>query len=157
MNYEETNNENEFFCFNYDKMFKAVFVGTQKSKKKLLASLIGECIKENINTINFIPIELNAKRKRERYKRLDLLAEADDKKINIELNSSYSKADRIRNINYYFSFCSQYTESGDEYDTESEFIHISLDYGVSSKEPLVKCYTLYDQENKCTLDNRFKY
>ncbi len=150
-------NGTEFFGFNYDKIFKAIFVGTEKHKKDLLCALIGECIKEKIYNIDFIPIELNARRENERYKRLDVLAEADGKKINVELNSSYDEAGRVRNLNYYFSFCSQYTKTGKEYDTKSEFIHISLNYGVSLKEPLVKCFMLYDKENDCILDDRFKY
>ena len=76
----------------------------------MLCALIGECIKEKIYNIDFIPIELNARRENERYKRLDVLAEADGKKINVELNSSYDEAGRVRNLNYYFSFCSQYTK-----------------------------------------------
>ena len=43
------------------------------------------------------------------------------------------------------------------YDTVSEFIHISLNYGVNLNEPLVMCYTFYDKDHEKELDNRFKY
>jgi len=60
-------------------------------------------------------------------------------------------------MNYYFSFCSQYTIAGEKYDIESEFIHISLNYNVRKDTPLIKCYTIYDKSHEEELDPRFKY
>ena len=60
-------------------------------------------------------------------------------------------------MNYYFSFCSQYTIDGEKYDIESEFIHISLNYNVRKDTPLIKCYTIYDKSHDEELDSRFKY
>ena len=149
--------EKTFYGFNYDKMFKAIFVGEDKKKTDLLCELLGECLETKIDRIiKFIPVELNARRKK-RYKRVDLLLEAGKRKINLELNSTYSEADKIRNMNYYFYFCSQYTIAGEKYDIESEFIHISLNYNVRKDTPLIKCYTIYDKSHEEELDPRFKY
>ena len=149
--------EKVFYGFNYDKMFKAIFVGEDKKKTDLLCELLGECLETKVDRIiKFIPVELNARRKK-RYKRVDLLLEAGKRKINLELNSTYSEADKIRNMNYYFSFCSQHTIVGEKYDIESEFIHISLNYNVRKDTPLIKCYTIYDKSHDEELDPRFKY
>ena len=149
--------EKTFYGFNYDKMFKAIFVGEDKKRTDLLCELLSECLETKVDRIiKFIPIELNARRKK-RYKRVDLLLEAGKRKINLELNSTYSEADKIRNMNYYFSFCSQYTIAGEKYDIESEFIHISLNYNVRKDTPLIKCYTIYDKSHDEELDSRFKY
>ena len=149
--------EKTFYGFNYDKMFKAIFVGEDKKKTDLLCELLGECLETKVDRIiKFIPIELNARRKK-RYKRVDLLLEAGKRKINLELNSTYNEEDKIRNMNYYFSFCSQYTIAGEKYDIESEFIHISLNYNVRKDTPLIKCYTIYDKSHDEELDSRFKY
>ena len=149
--------EKTFYGFNYDKMFKAIFVGEDKKRTDLLCELLSECLETKVDRIiKFIPIELNARRKK-RYKRVDLLLEAGKRKINLELNSTYSEADKIRNMNYYFSFCSQYTIAGEKYDIESEFIHISLNYNVKKDTPLIKCYTIYDKSHNEELDPRFKY
>ena len=149
--------EKVFYGFNYDKMFKAIFVGEDKKRTDLLCELLSECLETKVDRIiKFIPIELNARRKK-RYKRVDLLLEAGKRKINLELNSTYSEADKIRNMNYYFSFCSQHTIAGEKYDIESEFIHISLNYNVKKDTPLIKCYTLYDKSHDEELDPRFKY
>ena len=149
--------EKTFYGFNYDKMFKAIFVGEDKKKTDLLCELLSECLETKVDRIiKFIPIELNARRKK-RYKRVDLLLEAGKRKINLELNSTYNEEDKIRNMNYYFSFCSQYTIAGEKYDIESEFIHISLNYNVRKDTPLIKCYTIYDKSHDEELDSRFKY
>ena len=149
--------EKTFYGFNYDKMFKAIFVGEDKKKTDLLCELLGECLETKIDRIiKFIPVELNARRKK-RYKRVDLLLEAGKRKINLELNSTYNEEDKIRNMNYYFSFCSQYTIAGEKYDIESEFIHISFNYNVRKDTPLIKCYTIYDKSHDEELDSRFKY
>ena len=149
--------EKTFYGFNYDKMFKAIFVGEDKKRTDLLCELLSECLETKVDRIiKFIPIELNARRKK-RYKRVDLLLEAGKRKINLELNFTYSEADKIRNMNYYFSFCSQYTIAGEKYDIESEFIHISLNYNVRKDTPLIKCYTIYDKSHEEELDSRFKY
>ena len=138
-------------------MFKAIFVGEDKKKTDLLCELLGECLETKVDRIiKFIPVELNARRKK-RYKRVDLLLEAGKRKINLELNSTYNEEDKIRNMNYYFSFCSQYTIAGEKYDIESEFIHISLNYNVRKDTPLIKCYTIYDKSHEEELDPRFKY
>ncbi len=150
--------QTKFYGFNYDKMFKAIFIGPKKERTHLLCELLSECLKIKIDKIlKFIPVELSIRQKKERYKRLDLLLEADGRKINLELNSSYSESTRIRNLNYYFSFCSQQAVAGDAYDTESDFIHISLNYNVDDNTPLIKCYTLYDKSHNIEFDSRFKY
>ena len=147
-----------FYGFNYDKMFKAVFVGFNEDRTHLLCELLSECLDIKIDRIiKFIPVELSARQKNERSKRLDLLVESQGRKINLELNSSYSEITKVRNINFYFSFCSQKTLVSEAYDTVSEFIHISLNYGVNLNEPLVMCYTFYDKDHEKELDNRFKY
>ena len=147
-----------FYGFNYDKMFKAIFVGFNEDRTHLLCELLSECLDIKIDRIiKFIPVELSARQKNERSKRLDLLVESQGRKINLELNSSYSEITKVRNINFYFSFCSQKTLVSEAYDTVSEFIHISLNYGVNLSEPLVMCYTFYDKDHEKKLDNRFKY
>ena len=155
---EKTKTKDVFYGFNYDKMFKAIFVGFNEDRTHLLCELLSECLDIKIDRIiKFIPVELKIRQKSERSKRLDLLVEAQGRKINLELNSSYSEITKVRNINFYFSFCSQKTLVSQAYDTVSEFIHISLNYKVKPTDPLITCYTFYDKNNKKELDNRFKY
>lgn len=155
---EKNKTKDIFYGFNYDKMFKAIFVGFNEDRTHLLCELLSECLDIKIDRIiKFIPVELKIRQKSERSKRLDLLVEAEGRKINLELNSSYSEITKVRNINFYFSFCSQKTLVSQAYDTVSEFIHISLNYKVRPSDPLITCYTFYDKNYKKELDNRFKY
>ena len=152
------NETKTFYAFNIDKMFKAIFGADDEKSKKLLKELLSECLDIKIDKIiGFIPVELSARNKNERSKRLDLIVEVKDKKINIELNSSFNDVTRIRNLNYYFAFCSQHIIKSESYDIDSEFIHISLNYRAPKKDPLIAQYTLYDEKNKKELDERFKY
>ena len=153
-----TNETKTFYAFNIDKMFKAIFGADDEKSKKLLKELLSECLDIKIDKIiGFIPVELSARNKNERSKRLDLIVEVKGKKINIELNSSFNDVTRIRNLNYYFAFCSQHIIKSESYDIDSEFIHISLNYRAAKKDPLIAQYTLYDEKNKKELDERFKY
>ena len=155
---EKEKTKEVFYGFNYDKMFKAIFVGFNEDRTHLPCELLSECLDIKIDRIiKFIPVELSARQKNERSKRLDLLVESQGRKINLELNSSYSEITKVRNINFYFSFCSQKTLVSEAYDTVSEFIHISLNYKVKLSDPLITCYTFYDKNYKKELDNRFKY
>ena len=151
---EKNKTKDVFYGFNYDKMFKAIFVGFNEDRTHLLCELLSECLDIKIDKIiKFIPVKLNVRQKSERSKRLDLIVEAEGRKINLELNSSYSEITKVRN----FSFCSQKTLVSEAYDTVSEFIHISLNYKVKPSDPLITCYTFYDKNYKKELDNRFKY
>ena len=155
---EKEKTKEVFYGFNYDKMIKAIFVGFNEDRTHLLCELLSECLDIKIDRIiKFIPVELSARQKSERSKRLDLLVESQGRKINLELNSSYSEITKVRNINFYFSFCNQKTLVSEAYDTVSEFIHISLNYKVKLSDPLITCYTFYDKNYKKELDNRFKY
>ena len=59
-----------FYAFNIDKMFKAVFVGTDEVSKRLLLELLSECLDAKVDRIiDFIPIELGVRSKHERSKR----------------------------------------------------------------------------------------
>ena len=121
-----TNETKTFYAFNIDKMFKAIFGADDEKSKKLLKELLSECLDIKIDKIiGFIPVELSARNKNERSKRLDLIVEVRDKKINIELNSSFNDVTRIRNLNYYFAFCSQHIIKSESYDIDSEFTHIT--------------------------------
>ena len=87
-----------FYAFNIDKMFKAVFVGTDEVSKRLLLELLSECLDTKVDRIvGFIPIELGVRSKHERSKRLDLIVEVDGRKINVKGN----KKELDRRFRYY--------------------------------------------------------
>lgn len=81
-----TNEIKTFYAFNIDKMFKAIFGADDEKSKKLLKELLSECLDIKIDKIiGFIPVELSARNKNERSKRLDLIVEVKDKKLILNL------------------------------------------------------------------------
>lgn len=153
---EKENKEKKFYSFKYDKVFKAIFASEEDKELKLLSALIEECIESKIENLKLLKTELNVRTTKEKSKRLDLIAESSGKKLNIELNTSTELVTTIRNLNYFMAFCSENAVVGEKYDTESEFIHISLNYGMSMKEPLFYCFYLYDPKNKKFLSEKYK-
>ncbi len=138
-------------------VFKSVFLSDNDQLKEVLTTLLEEVLQKKVTNLRVQTNELNVHHKNERNKRLDLVAEADGKKINVELNTSFDTATKVRNLNYYFSFCSQKAKIGQAYDIDSEFIHISLNYNMKKKGPIFNCFCLYDPKNCEFLDERYKF
>ena len=81
---EKEKTKDVFYGFNYDKMFKAVFVGFNKDRTHLFCELLSECLDIKIDRIiKFIPVELSARQKNERSKRLDLFVESQGRKYKL--------------------------------------------------------------------------
>ena len=132
--------EKEFFALNYDRVFKAVFCSEEARKKgdsHLLERLIKEVTKEKIKVIKIIYPELSVTSTKERTKRLDLLIELHGKVVHMELNTSFSLENRIRNNCFFFGFCFQNAKVGEDFDTNTSFVHISLNYGMTKSEGLI--------------------
>lgn len=142
----------KFYTLKYDQTFKAVFL----SDLKLLERLLEEILEMKVEVIQILPTELNVRSATERVKRLDLLVKAKDKYLNIEINTSYTLATKVRNLNYFTDFYSSRTKSGNEYDLTTEYIHISLNYGMSKKLPEKYEYKLTDLKHQVTFIENFK-
>lgn len=88
-----------FLAFDIDRVFKAIFLSEDDPDKKALTNLLEEVLEKKVTNLIVQNNELNVRSKNERNKRLDLIANADGKKINIELNTSSDTATKIRNLN----------------------------------------------------------
>ena len=139
--------ELKFYNLKYDKIFKSV-VANQKDTR-FLNNLLSDILEEEVKVAEFIPTNLNVKRKRERVKATDLIVRTeDDKKILIEVNSNFDRAVKIRNLAYLASYYSQYVESGNQYEEEKmKIIQINLNYNKSKKGRIKKTYYLTSKED----------
>ena len=92
-----------------------------KDKRNLsyLESLIGECLKTKIKILKLIPTEQRSSKVKEKRKNLDLLIEAESKKINVEIDTAYNNLNILRNMHYFYSFCCSNTVVGKKYDLET--------------------------------------
>ena len=136
----KTNTKQNFFSFNYDRVFKAIFCSEEARRKEdfhLLERLLKDIIKENIKVLKIMSPELAVTNAKERTKRLDLLIESHGKVVHMELNTSCSLENKIRNNCFFFSFYAQNTKVGEEFDTDLMFIYISLNYGMGKNDTLI--------------------
>ena len=132
--------QNQFLAFNYDRVFKSIFCSEEARRKEdfhLLERLISDVIKEKVKVIKIMSPELAVTSTRERTKRLDLLIEFHGKVVHMELNTSWNLENKIKNNCFFFSFYSQNTKVGENFNTNTTFIHISLNYGMGKNDTLI--------------------
>ena len=152
----KTNAKQNFFSFNYDRVFKAIFCSEEARRKEdfhLLERLISDVIKEKVKVIKIMSPELAVTSTRERTKRLDLLIESHGKVVHMELNTSWNLENKIKNNCFFFSFYSQNTKVGENFDTNTTFIHISLNYGMGKNDTLIIDTNNLSSEYKKILPN----
>ena len=90
----------KFYDATNNPMFKAIF--TKPKNKDLLENLIGEALKTKVEVISILPPETPKENINEKGKTLDVLVKANNKTINIELNSNYYPTLHRRNAAYIF-------------------------------------------------------
>lgn len=152
----KTNTKQNFFSFNYDRVFKAIFCSEEARRKEdfhLLERLLKDIIKENIKVLKIMSPELAVTNAKERTKRLDLLIESHGKVVHMELNTSCSLENKIKNNCFFFSFYAQNTKVGEEFDTDLMFIHISLNYGMGKTDKLIIDTNNFSDEFETVLPN----
>lgn len=71
----------------------------------------------------------------------------------MELNTSWNLENKIRNNCFFFSFYSQNTKVGESFDTDTTFIHISLNYGMGKNNNLIIDTNNLSSEYKKILPN----
>ena len=149
----KTNAKQNFFSFNYDRVFKAIFCSEEARRKEDFHLLERFIIKENIKVLKIMSPELAVTNAKERTKRLDLLIESHGKVVHMELNTSCSLENKIKNNCFFFSFYAQNTKVGEEFDTDLMFIHISLNYGMGKTDKLIIDTNNFSDEFETVLPN----
>ena len=144
-----------FYSFKYDIVFKTIF--GDENNFSYLEELLKECLSKKIKIIRLIPTEVKVSNVLERKKRLDLLVEAEGQKINVEIDTAHDMLTRIRNLNFFYAFCSAHTTVGNKYDLDTEFIHISLNYDMGKKDHYICEYQWYDKKHRQVLPVKHRY
>ena len=143
-----------FFTSRYDRIFRTIFV--DDTDFHLLEALLSTCLDKDIKIIKILKTELSVSSSKERVKRLDLLVETNGEKINIELNTSFDDATKVRNFNYFTAFYSSNAKIGERYDYKTEFIHIDLSYHMGLNKPVFTDYYVCNKDGNDLYINNFK-
>ena len=136
----------KFYDATNDSMFKAIF--TNPKNKDLLETLIEEALKTKVEVISILPPEVPKENINEKGKTLDVLVKANNKNINIELNSNYYPTLHRRNAAYIFKEYSMDLNRGYDYDEMNNHIQINLTLGLEETYPLVCAYKLIDRKTR---------
>ena len=139
----------KFFTSKYDRVFRSIFI--DDDDHHLLEALLSKCLDKDVKIIKLLKTELGVNSTKERVKRLDLIVETNGEKINVELNTSFNNATRVRNFNYFTSFYSSNTQIGEIYDYKTDFIHLDLSYQMGTSAPLIDEYYVYSKK----YDNKY--
>lgn len=127
-----------------DQMFKSIAHGN--NGKDILESILSTVFEEEVEILEFIPVELPLDTEDERKKTLDVLVRVGEKIINIEINAQgLSEVTKIRNLAYLCKLFSKNVSKGEEIDVETEFLQINFIYNSRVTDKMVlKSYLTHE-------------
>ena len=150
------NKKVEFYTAKNDLVFKAIFCDVNDTF--LLKTLIENCLDTKIEILKLYPPEVIKKNLYAKGKTLDVLVKADNKIINIEVNSSYYDGLNRRDTGY---ICEKYSEAirvSENYKDMPIVIQINFTWGLPNKYPIKGSYMLMDSKTNIPfVDNLIIY
>ena len=155
MNNEE---ENKFYTFGNDIIFKNAF-DTEESLKRLLS----ESLDLKVHKILKSNIELPVDNKKERRKYLDLIIDTDIGIINVELNHNFKNEIPNRNLLYFCKLISSSVKRTKSYLNIKKHIQLNItwdlkkhfNYDITGRK-FIKCYIKDDETNNKINDDIFE-
>ena len=155
MNNEE---ENKFYTFGNDIIFKNAF-DTEESLKRLLS----ESLDLKVHKILKSNIELPVDNKKERIKYLDLIIDTDIGIINVELNHNFKNEIPNRNLLYFCKLISSSVKRTKSYLNIKKHIQLNItwdlkkhfNYDITGRK-FIKCYIKDDETNNKINDDIFE-
>ena len=144
-------NEKKFYTAKYDRVFKTIFC--DEDNTKLMREFLSRILKVKIDELVYLRNELPLNDVYERNKTVDVLVKVAGKYIHIEMNSSNPNYLHNRNFIYFTNIFSKKTRVGEEYDLNTEFIHIDFTYGLSTKIKDEEKYYIMSTSGEKYIDN----
>ena len=146
MNRELIKEDNKFYTAKNDNVFKSIFCDEHNSF--LLKTLIERCLKEKIEIIEIHSPEKIKDNIYAKGQRLDVLVKADEKLVNIEVNSGYYEALHRKNFGYIGNKYSEEVKVGESYFDMSDIIQINFTWGLPKEYPILGEYPPTDINTK---------
>lgn len=135
----------KFYTGRYDKVFKTIIASEEHPN--MLKTFLSKILEIEIEEITFLKSELEIRDIKEKNKIVDLLVKTKKEYIHVELNSQNKSYLHIRNFCYFTSIYTRKTRTGESYDTNTNFIHIDLTYGMKSNK-IKGIYEVRDKEGE---------
>lgn len=134
--------DNKFYTAKNDNVFKAIFC--DENDTFLLKTLIERCLKTKIELIEIHSPEKIKENIYVKGQRLDVLVKADNKLINIEVNSGYYEALHRKSFGYIGGKYSEEVKVGESYLDMGDIIQINFTWELPKKYPILGEYPSID-------------
>ena len=119
----------------YTAKYEVVFMYVVLNDLDILKQILELVLERNIEEIVVLNPNLLTDHINSRIQKLDLLITSNKEYINIELNSSYGKLTKMRNLLYAFKVVLSQAEKGKEiYDLDNKTIQININFNSKGKE-----------------------
>ena len=119
----------------YTAKYEVVFMYVVLNDLDILKRILELVLERNIEEIVVLNPNLLTDHINSRIQKLDLLITSNKEYINIELNSSYGKLTKMRNLLYAFKVVLSQAEKGKEiYDLDNKTIQININFNSKGKE-----------------------
>lgn len=136
------NIDETFYTAKNDNVFKSIFCDEHDTF--LLKTLIERCLKIKIKLLEIHSPERIKENIYAKGQRLDVLVKADDKLINIEVNSGYYEALHRKSFGYAGSKYGEEVKVGESYFDMNDVIQINFTWGLPKKHPVLGEYPPID-------------
>lgn len=131
-----TEKQIKVFTAKNDRVFKTIANGN--NGKVILEAILGNVFDEQVEILEFIPVELPLDTEEERKKTLDILVKVENRVINVEVNAQgLSQVTKIRNLAFLCKLFSKNVSKGEEIDVETEFLQINFIYNSKVTDKMV--------------------
>ena len=147
------NIDNKFYTAKNDTVFKSIFCDEHNTF--LLKTLIERCLKTKIEIIEVHSPEMIKKNIYAKGQVLDVLVKADDKLVNIEINSGFYEGMHRRNLGYIGSKYSEEVKVGETYFDMNDVIQINFTWSLPKKYPILGEYFLIDINTRIKFVDNF--
>lgn len=138
----------------YDIVFKSIFTGEENILAKMISSITGINYLDLKDNLAFETNEIPISRKNEKAKRCDFILRMNNNNIiNLEINTSYYKGKKIKNLAYICGLYSTSTKRKEEYDDKFFAIQINLDCYKKEENKVLEQYLLQEVTSHKTYTN----
>lgn len=143
----------------YDIIFKSIF--TDPEAPEILQGFISEALGVDYNSIKSIvlnPNEVHIDSEDEKFSRLDLLADVDGRKVNIEIQCANQMDFVDRSLYYWSKIYGAQLKAGMPYENLPEVVCINItDFKVFNQhDDYSSTFEIYDMQHQTKLTNKFK-
>ncbi len=131
----------EFLALKVDRIFKTICLD-EKEHFDLLNCILSEILdmKIKINAVRYNELPVNTKY--EKVKILDVIVSNGYENYDIEINAETNKVMRQRNFAYLSACFNQDVYRGEDYDPNTKYIQVNINWNQGYKKTLIKTYRL---------------